>query len=111
MRGMKRSWHRGAWPLLAAGLMLGCYSPQFKDCEIQCGPSIACPGGMTCQAGLCTKGRQCPRTDAGAGAKNDAADAGMDLPGDLSSDLPLLEVAPDRSLDLPLAPPDVAPDT
>ena len=40
-----------------------------------------------------------------------AGDGGMDLRGDQSSDLPLLEVAPDHSVDLPLAPPDVAPDT
>ena len=112
MRGMKRSWHRGGWLLLAAGLVLGCYSPKLKDCELECGSSIACPDGMTCQSGVCTSGRQCPIGMGPAG--NDAGDAGMDLLEDVSSDLPTdiaSETPPDVATDIAIeAPPDVATD-
>ena len=111
MRDMKRPWQRGAWLLLAAGLVLGCYDPTFKDCELECGPSIRCPGGMTCQGGLCTSGPQCPT---GTGPDADAGDAGMDLLEDVSPDLPTdstIEAPPDVATDIALeAPPDVPTD-
>ncbi|MBA3454067.1 MAG: hypothetical protein H0T42_13315 [Deltaproteobacteria bacterium] len=39
--------------LIAFTLMGACFSPSFKEGEIQCGPNDACPPGLDCHAGLC----------------------------------------------------------
>ena len=35
-------------------LVAGCgYNVEFADCEVSCGPSMECPDGFSCMAGLC----------------------------------------------------------
>jgi uncharacterized repeat protein (TIGR02543 family) len=50
---------------LALAVLAACFSPQFNDGEIQCGPSDECPPGLSCFAGLCRTGD--PGVDAAVG--------------------------------------------
>jgi hypothetical protein len=40
-----------------AALAGGCYWPSFADCQIRCSDDHRCPGGMSCDNGLCTHPR------------------------------------------------------
>jgi alpha-tubulin suppressor-like RCC1 family protein len=55
--------------LFALAVLAGCYRPRLVDCVLSCNLSHACPGGMTCAAGLCTGGTTCV-TDAAAGGSH-----------------------------------------
>lgn len=77
---MTRLSFHGVWLVLVATLALGCYRPEHKDCETQCGPNNSCPTGFTCSAGMCTSGRSCA-VDAAA-VPSDTADADAVPDGD-----------------------------
>jgi len=48
---------RQAWPLAATLLLLTCYRPDLADCVISCAVG-ACPHGMRCSNGFCTRDSQ-----------------------------------------------------
>ena len=58
---------------LAIAVTAGCYRPRVVDCVSACNVvSRSCPDGMTCSAGLCTRGPTCV-TDVAAGARHSCA--------------------------------------
>lgn len=38
--------------LIAAACLVGCYSPQYGDCEVTCASNV-CPSGLACVDGMC----------------------------------------------------------
>jgi hypothetical protein len=90
--------------LIALTLAAGCYDPALHDCRLQCGPSSACPSGLTCDTGWCRlpvatrQISQCP-ADGGAPPDSDipsAVDPGGDVShsGDMSDSCAVVYVAP-----------------
>lgn len=67
----------------AIALVSACYSPELRDCAVQCGPAGACADGLECgDDGFChTPGStdMCAAVDAGATVA-DTADADPALP-------------------------------
>jgi alpha-tubulin suppressor-like RCC1 family protein len=45
--------------LLATSVPAGCYRPRLVDCIQACDQNQGCADGMTCSAGLCTRGPTC----------------------------------------------------
>lgn len=41
--------------LIAAACMVGCYGPQYRDCEVSCASNV-CPSGLECREGMCRVG-------------------------------------------------------
>ena len=63
--------------MLVLGLLAGCYSPHYENCEVSCATSHACPSGFECDTalGLChSPGGSCSPRD-GATPRDASADA------------------------------------
>ena len=87
----------------------GCYRPDFKNCQIGCGPGLAaCPEGLVCSAGLCSAPDVTCHPDASAETSadiaddapdaSDASDGGPDAPPDVGDDA--WDAAPDEKPDV-----------
>jgi len=69
---------RAAFVSLA--LLSACYSPGYRDCDVTCADSHACPTGFQCSAsGFCVGelGTTCTGSDGGMDGGGDAPDAAM----------------------------------
>lgn len=60
--------------------LAGCFSPQFADGQVTCGPGGSCPPGFTCSStNVCTRN---PGTPDDAAHDAPLGDGGIDAPGD-----------------------------
>jgi hypothetical protein len=76
---------RSAAIAVVINITVGCHTPMYRSCEIQCGVDGACPRGLACSAGLCvTSGMSCGDSSAGD-TTGDVSTPNVDAPtGDLS---------------------------
>ena len=44
------------WWWLSLSFLAACFSPQFQDSQIKCGPTDECPPGLSCMDGVCRSG-------------------------------------------------------
>ncbi|HEY5920798.1 MAG TPA: hypothetical protein VIV11_03970 [Kofleriaceae bacterium] len=64
--------------LLALALCTACYSPGYRDCEVTCVNSQACPAGYSCESGYCV-------ASMGTTCGGSGSDSGMPDTGDAPS--------------------------
>ena len=63
---------------IAFACLVGCYSPDVRDCTVACGSESDCAPGQRCVDGTCTGGAACEGTPATPDATTATGD-GMDL--------------------------------
>ncbi|CAN5772929.1 hypothetical protein BH11MYX2_BH11MYX2_39550 [soil metagenome] len=75
---------------------VACYSPDLRDCVVQCASSSDCAGDQTCSAGWCTGSDSCSATTGPDGDVANHNDGGP--PVDASQDAPPDASAPDAMI-------------